>query len=198
MKVKVLSNPNIYSCLFYYIRGTWSTIPDVNTLIDVGTDDFVMEAIAPINGGVGKRKVDLVILTHEHFDHAGGLKYIINEYNPQVLSYKKLPGVTDITHDGMKVKIGDRIAEIIHTPGHSNDSICIYIPEEESIFVGDLAYNIKFIGGSYSKAYIEVLEKIASLKISKLYSGHDSPLFENVIETLNMTIENVKKSKLEK
>lgn len=192
MKVGLIKNPYTYSGYFFYVRGTWNAIPDVNTLIDTGTNDFVIQAIADINSGVGKRKVDLVILTHEHFDHAGGLKYVVEYYKPEVvLACKQLPFVTETTYDGMKVKIGDVNAEILHTPGHSNDSICIYSEEAETIFVGDMAYNIKSPGGSYGVDFVEALEKICSLKISTLYSGHDQPITENVMDVLNETYNNV-------
>ncbi len=196
MKVALLKNPHTYSGYFFYIRGTWNAIPDVNTLIDTGTNDFVLSAIEDINAGVGKRKVDLVILTHEHFDHAGGLKYVVEKYNPEVIACKKLPFVTQTTYDGMKVKMGDVMAEILHTPGHSNDSICIYSEETESIFVGDFAYNIKSPGGSYGVDFVEALEKLCSLKISTLYSGHDEPLTENASDILKQTYYNVIHSKI--
>ena len=196
MKISLLKNPHTYSGYFYYIRGAWNAIPDVNTLIDTGTNDFVLSAISDINSGVGKRKLDLVILTHEHFDHAGGLKYVVEQYNPEVLAFKKLPYVTTTTKDGMRVKIGDEMAEIMHTPGHSHDSICIYTLDSKNLFVGDLAYNIKTPGGSYSKEFVEVLERLCALEINTLYSGHDDPVSENVLELLQLSYQNVIKSKI--
>lgn len=194
MKVELIKNPNTYSSYFYYIRGNWNAISDVNTLIDVGTDDFVVDSVKSINGGVGKARVEQVILTHEHFDHSGGLKYILNEWKPKVYAYKMIPGVTNKVRDTMRIKIGDREAQIFHTPGHSHDSICIYVQEEETIFIGDTAYNIKTPGGSYSAEYVDAIERLSKLRISKLYSGHDDPVFGDISAILKNTLINVKKS----
>ncbi|HIJ58999.1 MAG TPA: hypothetical protein HPP56_00070 [Nitrospirae bacterium] len=52
----------IYSANPYLILGDWNTLDDVNTLIDVGTDDTIIEEIEQINTGVGKKRIDQVIL----------------------------------------------------------------------------------------------------------------------------------------
>lgn len=196
MKVDLFKNPNTYSGYFYYIRGNWNAIADINTLIDVGTNEYVVEQIMKMNGGVGKRRVEQVILTHEHFDHAGGLKYIIKEWNPRVYAFKEIPGVTDKIYNGMTIRVGDRLATLYHTPGHSHDSVSIYIEEEEAIFLGDTAYNIKYPGGSYSREYVDAIERISKLKISTIYSGHDEPVTKDVDKMLKNTLENILKSEV--
>jgi glyoxylase-like metal-dependent hydrolase (beta-lactamase superfamily II) len=197
MKVLALkNNPEVYSCKVYFVRGTWNAISDINTLIDVGTDDFILDEIYELSTGVGKRRVEQVILTHEHFDHAGGLKRIKKDFNPHVIAFSKLPGVDEIAYNNMKIKIGDRNAVILHTPGHSNDSVCIYVPEEKILFSGDTPLNIKSPGGSYTKDYVQILEHIESLDIDIIYSGHDDPYINNVKDILGTTLHNVKKSKI--
>ncbi|MFW6276341.1 MAG: MBL fold metallo-hydrolase, partial [Bacteroidota bacterium] len=135
-----------------------------------------------------------VILTHEHFDHAGGLKYILKEFKPSVLAAAPYPGVTQRTYDGMQVKIGDCHATIFHTPGHSNDSICIYCEAERTIFSGDTPLNIKSPGGSYSKEFLSILEKLNELKIERIYSGHDHPVIERCGEIIERSLKNVRNS----
>ena len=131
MRVTVLKkNPAIYTCQSYLVRGNWNTIPDMNTLIDIGTDGYIIDEINKINTGVGKKRVAQVFITHEHFDHAGGLKLLKNEFSPKIFAYKKLPGVDEIVRDFMKVRIGDQDGVVISTPGHSNDSICIYCEQD--------------------------------------------------------------------
>jgi glyoxylase-like metal-dependent hydrolase (beta-lactamase superfamily II) len=197
MKVQTLqNNPLVYSCKVYFVRGNWNAISDINTLIDVGTDDFIIEEIYELSTGVGKKRVEQVILTHEHFDHAGGLMKIKKEFNPHIISFSKLPGVDEIAYNNMKIKIGDKNAEIIHTPGHSNDSICIYIPDEKVLFSGDTPLNIKTPGGSYSKDYVAILEQIVTLEIDTIYSGHDNPYTNNVRDLLASTLYNVRQSKI--
>lgn len=197
MKVEILrTNPKLYSCKVYHVRGNWNALSDVNTLIDVGTDGYILEHIKEISTGVGKKSVEQVILTHEHFDHAAGLKYIKEVYNPVVYSFAHLKLTDVLITDGLEVAIGDEKSIIYHTPGHSHDSICIYCPESKILFSGDTAINIKTVGGTYDRDYIEALEKLASLDIDIIYSGHDDPYKDSPTDMLKNTLENVKKSVL--
>ncbi len=197
MKVTLLDkNPNVYSCNVYFVQGDWNAIDDVNTLIDVGTDGFIIQQIENMSTGVGKKRVEQVILTHEHFDHSGGLKKVIAEYNPKVIAFSMIDGVTEKARDGKWIRIGDRDAQILHTPGHSHDSICIYVPEEGVLFSGDTQLHIKTPGGSYTKEYLDILLRLERLKIKTVYSGHDDPIYSGVREMIAQTIENVLRSKI--
>lgn len=197
MKVTLFKkNPKVYSCNVYLVRGDWNALDDVNTLIDVGTDDYIYEELQTISTGVGKRRVEQIIITHEHFDHAGGLKYFNEIYSPGVIAFSPSLAITEKAHDGKYVKIGDRNAQVLYTPGHSNDSICIYVPEEQTLFSGDTPLFIKSPGGSYTKDYVNVLERLLTYRITKIYSGHDDPVLENAIDMLENTYKNVLKSKI--
>lgn len=197
MRVTLLKNhPTVYSCNVYYIRGDWNRIDDVNTLIDCGTNDFILEEISTLNGGLGKKRVEQVILTHEHFDHSGGLKWIKELYNPPSYAYVKLNNIDYILRDGKELQIGDKFAKILHTPGHSHDSICIFEPESKTLFSGDTPLVIRSTGGTYTLGFIDVLKRLISLDIEIIYPGHGEPITENATDILKHTLENVRKSKL--
>ncbi len=189
-------DPNTYTCNVYLIRGDWNAISDVNTLVDVGTNGFIIDELNTISTGVGKRRVEQIILTHEHFDHTGGLKHIIELYNPKVYAFSKIKGVDYLLKDGMQLKIGDSYAEVLHTPGHSHDSACFYFPKEKVLFSGDTAINIKSPGGSYTQEYVQVIEKLIDRNIEIVYSGHDDPLIGNVKTVLSNTYQNIISSKI--
>jgi len=197
MKVTLFKkNPNVYSCNAYLICGNWNALNDVNTLIDTGTDDFIYNELQTISTGVGKRRVEQIILTHEHFDHAGGLGFLVKQYNPVVLALSQSIPVTQKITDGQKIRVGDRDAQILFTPGHSSDSICIYIPEEKVLFSGDTPLFVKSVGGTYTRDYVNALKRLVSLNISTIYSGHDYPIIGNAMDILKFTYENVLKSEI--
>jgi len=197
MKVIMLSAKNsVYSCNAYLILGDWNAISDVNTLIDTGVDSSIIDEIEKISTGVGKRPVEQVILTHGHFDHTGGLASIVKKYRPRVLAHNIIEGVNEKVLNGQVVRVGDRYFDVLHTPGHSNDSICIYCHEEKVLFSGDTPLNIKTPGGSYTSGYVQSLEKIAGLEIETIYTGHDLPIVENASGMIRNTLSNVKKSHL--
>ncbi len=107
-------------------------------LIDPGDDSsMINEYLA---------RLDLVIYTHGHFDHVGGASDLIKSYSPTSMihsedveimgsaeshagewgfSIKQPPAVDRILEDGDILKVGNLVFSILHTPGHSNGSICI-------------------------------------------------------------------------
>ncbi|MCK5200281.1 MAG: MBL fold metallo-hydrolase, partial [Spirochaetales bacterium] len=131
-------NSSTYTANVYFVRGSWNAIEDVNTLVDVGRDPAIIAGIDAISGGVGKKKIDQVILTHSHYDHASLLPVIKEIYNPVVYAFSPyLEGVDYLLKEGEKMKIGDSIFEVIHIPVHSSDSVCLYCEEEGVLFSGD-------------------------------------------------------------
>ncbi|MBC8019090.1 MAG: MBL fold metallo-hydrolase [Verrucomicrobia bacterium] len=107
----------VYSCNSYLILGDWNRIEDLNTIIDPGTDGFILEEIARLSTGVGKTPVAQVILTHNHFDHAAGLKSLKERYNARVLAFSDGPWVDEILSDGQFVKAGDDSWKCCILPG---------------------------------------------------------------------------------
>ncbi|MBX3043988.1 MAG: MBL fold metallo-hydrolase [Candidatus Kapabacteria bacterium] len=198
MRISLLrSDPKVYSCFSYLVRGDWNAIPDINTLVDVGTDGSISVELNKISTGVGKRRVEQIIITHEHFDHVGGLKKIKEMYgNPPTYAFNKIQGIDYQVHDGMNIKIGDEFAEIIHTPGHSHDSICIYFPKSKILFSGDTVLFIKSRGGTYSDSYLGMLKRFYKMNLNAIYAGHDVPLTENINNLLSFSISNIENSEI--
>jgi glyoxylase-like metal-dependent hydrolase (beta-lactamase superfamily II) len=197
MRVICLKKNGIkYTCNAYLILGSWSTLQDVNTLVDIGTDSSIAKEIETIYTGIGKKPVDKIIITHEHFDHAGGIGEFKLIYNAKVYAFKKFEGVDEVLKDGQVVRVGDRDFEVIHTPGHSSDSICLYCEEDGVLFSGDTPLRINMPGGAYSIEFLEALEKLMRLNIKTIFPGHDPPIKENAIDIIERTLTNVKSSGL--
>jgi glyoxylase-like metal-dependent hydrolase (beta-lactamase superfamily II) len=192
--VPLKKHDQLYSCNSYLILGDWNRLEDLNTVIDPGTDDFVLDEIEQISTGCGKVAVAQVILTHNHFDHNGGIAALKRRYGARVLAFVDGPGVDELVRDGQFIKAGDDFLEVIHTPGHSSDSICLYAPMAYAVFSGDTQLGIRAPGGDYSQNYLDGLIKLAGRKIRCIYSGHDAPLVENVAETILRTLEFVTNS----
>ena len=195
--MKVISlkrNEKIYSAFSYLLLGGWSRIQDVNTLVDVGTDAFVLNEIEHASTGIGKTPVEQVILTHNHFDHTSGLAAVIALYQPRVYAFSPGDGVTDLLTDGQLMRMGDEVCQVIHTPGHSSDSICIYCPAQKLLFSGDVPLSIKSPGSSYEESFVEALERIARLDVRVIYSGHNEPVTSGAQEMIQRTLDNVRNS----
>ncbi len=195
MKVVLLNhNDRVYTSKAYFVLGSWKRLEDLSTLVDVGIDGSILSALEKIHTGVGKRKVDQVILTHNHYDHTGNLAAIKNLYNPVVYAFSKGPYVDKCLKDGDMIRLGDRVFQVIHTPAHSSDSVCLYCKEERVLFSGDTPLRILSLGGRYPDEFIRILVRLRELSIQVIYSGHDAPYTMGISEMLEHTLENVKAS----
>ena len=193
--VPLRHNAATYSCNSYLILGDWNRIEDVNTIIDPGTDNFILDEIERLPTGLGKIPVAQVILTHNHFDHAGAVKAIKARYNARVLAFSEGDDIDELLRDGQFVKAGDDILEVLHTPGHSSDSICLYAPSEKALFSGDTQVRVRWPGEVYTHAYVEALFKLACRDIQKVYPGHDEPITNDCQEMILQTLRNVQNNK---
>ena len=54
--------------------------------------------------------------------------------------FKIPPYKTKLIHDGHRFDLGNRSLEVIHTPGHSNDSIMLFDDKNKILFTGDTFY----------------------------------------------------------
>jgi glyoxylase-like metal-dependent hydrolase (beta-lactamase superfamily II) len=193
MKVICLkANKLKYTCNAYLVLGSWNTLDDVNTLVDVGTDGSIIQEIEEINTGVGKTPVQQIVITHEHFDHAGGIREIKSWCDVKVYACKRFDGVDEILTDGQIIRMGDRDFEVIHVPEHSSDSICLYCREEGIFFSGDTPLRIMSSGGTYCREFTSVVERLTKLTITSIYSGHDKPVENNIGKMLDATLKNIK------
>ncbi len=177
MRILLLKkNDCIYSCNAYLILGDWNRVEDVNTLIDPGIDGFILKEIEGISTGFGKLAIEQIILTHNHFDHAAGVMAVKERYKSRVLAFIDGPGVDELLSDGHFFKAGDDFLEVIHTPGHSSDSICLYSPAAKALFSGDTQLKTYHTGEEYTEDYVTGITKLAGRNIQAIYSGHDAPL----------------------
>ena len=196
MRVLRLENSGlIYSCNVYLVLGDWSKISDVNTLVDVGRDPAVFDALALAPTGVGKRAVEQVVLTHEHFDHVELVGAIRDRFQPTICAFRGgVEGVDRVLEDGDELRAGDATLEVLHTPGHSSDSVCFYCREAGVLFAGDTPLLLQSSDGSYEADYAAALEKICKRDIRTIYFGHGEPLVEDCNTRLRRSMEIVNES----
>lgn len=193
--VKLDTNPAIYSGNSYLILGTWNKLSDVNTLVDTGSDDYIIRQIDKMNTGVGKKPLDKVILTHSHFDHVGAIKSLKKKYGAEILAIHKFDGVDRVLKEGELLLLGDNYFTVMHTPGHSSDSLCLYCKSDAVLFSGDTSIRIYKQDESYTNEYVESIRALSRLKINIVYPGHGEPITENPEKILHTSLQNMLESK---
>jgi cyclase len=98
--------------------------------------------------GLATEDVIRVIFTHAHSDHINGYKLlgcpIVCNQRAEKALLKKYPQVAPslVTFDDEhEMRIGGVLFRLIHTSGHSPDSIVAWLPEEKVLFAGDLIFS---------------------------------------------------------
>jgi len=156
--------------------------------IDCGSDPIIVEH-AP-------DKIDKIIITHTHWDHIVNLPLLQQKGNPEVYAFDQEK--TDADHtlkEGDIVEICGLHFEVIHTPGHINDAICLYNKEQKILFSGDTVFPDGGFGrtdleeGDQSKM-VQSLKRIATLDVQELYAGHEPITTKNVNNQIAHSLQN--------
>src|ERR1700690_1372910 len=186
MRIVTLENSSqIYTSQVCLVLGDASRLEDVNTLVDAGQDPAILASIGHAPTGVGKWPVEQVVLTHGHSDHCALLPQVREAFHPRACAF--LPnvfGVDRLLRDGGTIRMGDEDFEVLHTPGHSSDSICLYNQREGVLFAGDTPLLIASPEGTYEAGFLAALEKLCARDVRTIYFGHGPPLTERCNQRL--------------
>jgi glyoxylase-like metal-dependent hydrolase (beta-lactamase superfamily II) len=193
--ISVTGSGNIYSSNVYMVLGDWKRIEDINTLVDVGSDPVALDNIEATATGLGKKKVEQVVLTHCHSDHTALLSVIRERYKPVVYAFSPyLEGVDCVLKHGQRLRMGDRDFEVIHTPGHSEDSICLFNEDEGVLFVGDTQVIVRPGNAEYEERFVRAMEDICRRSVKEIYFGHGAPLCQGVQRMLWDSLRNIREA----
>jgi len=187
------------------------------TLIDTGYAGSlprIQRALAALDRTVDD--VRRVICTHGHPDHAGGARALADLgievfIHPADAANLEI-GFTDVVRRPSRGRIfaamtpplptytpltdGDRLPvlgglEVIHTPGHTPGSVCLFAPERGVLFVGDVLQRrfgrVSFASGLYSDnaaAARSSVQRLSRLRVNSIVFAHYPPLVEGAADTL--------------
>jgi hydroxyacylglutathione hydrolase len=115
--------------------------------------------------------------THDHVDHTNGNEAIERLTGLRVLLY----GMTDrktgtrVEH-GARFPLGELTVEVLHTPGHTPDSICLHVAD--AVFTGDTLFVGKVGGTDFEKGaraeYRSLHDVLLALPDeTRVFPGHD-------------------------
>ena len=95
-------------------------------------------------------------------------------YSSTEYSVRAAPA-TRVVEDGDVVDLGDRIFEVVHTPGHSPGGIALWEAATGILFSGDIVYDGPLVEDAYHSnlsQYIASMERLLSYPVRVVHGGH--------------------------
>jgi glyoxylase-like metal-dependent hydrolase (beta-lactamase superfamily II) len=121
-------------------------------------------------------KVMYAVATHGHYDHVTTLGDLAKTLGAKVVAHKDSAIDCDLrVDDGDVLRLGKSEVRVLYTPGHTEDSVCLYDGKEvftgDTLFVGTIG---KFDRAGLSAIYDSLYRIILGLPPSTvMYPGHD-------------------------
>ena len=190
---------NLY---FYPEKGmldcnTYIIKDDTTVLIDPGHTQFLLPLIQDLHkDGINPDSINIITNTHLHIDHYWanealkkncGAKIISHPlqkkfYKATVVETSKFFGLqavefkADSYLKNDKLNTGEMEFELIHSPGHSPDSICFYERQDKILICGDVIFEqntgrADLPGGNGSELKHSI-DELSQLEIEYLLPGH--------------------------
>lgn len=195
-----------FSCNIYVLAGPYLTV------IDPGNDyTAYMELFALDFRPADVRKV---VITHGHFDHAMGVIELLRAYPSlaqrgplEVVMHAAGPGelkgilremgalVTEV-EGGETLELSGFDFEVVPTPGHTVDGICLYHAASRSVFTGDTVLPTAVAtpdpaAGGRLEDYLAGLKNLLKREIRHVLPGHGAPVLGDGARTVRETYEAV-------
>ena len=142
-------------------------------VIDPSYDPEGIATFASDNG----YNVVYVFNTHDHHDHTNGNEAFAAQSGIHALKFGDAdPSTGRVVEDGAEFPLGDSSIRILHTPGHTPDSICLLI--DGALFTGDTLFVGKVGGTDLDSGarteYDSLHKKLMTLPgNTQVYPGHD-------------------------
>ncbi len=161
-----------------------------NILIDAG---ILPMAVAPY-----RDQINIIVLTHCHYDHTAHVQEIADLCGAEIAIHRADATALQDDMQSAAMLFGGRAPrvhpqrllqgeemigplQVIHTPGHTPGSICLYENQKRILFSGDTVFSEGSFGrydlpGGDLEALKKSVTRLSTLPVDALYPGHGFPV----------------------
>lgn len=179
------------NCYLFYDKKSLESF-----IIDPGDDAlYIMNRVSDLN-----LKPEAILATHGHYDHILSVTELKLAYNIPFYAHRNdapivnrmertaeyfsglkpdpAPKIDKPLVPGKTLTAGGLSLKIIHTPGHTPGSVCLYYEKENILFTGDTLFadgdygRTDLSGGDANKLKESILKILALPEETKIYPGH--------------------------
>lgn len=170
-------------------KGTNAYLIGTEDLILVDPGDPNPESIEKILSemkSIGGKRITDVIITHAHPDHyegadgifeSTGARFLAHELTAQKISGScKKAKIEVFLQDNQTLNLNGLKGTVIHSPGHSPESICLYLEGEKALISGDTIVGFGTVVISPPEGdmiqYLNSLRRLLTYQVERIYPGH--------------------------
>ncbi len=196
---------------YHHSSNVYVLAGDYLTVVDPGNDYTIFNELEKL--GLGILDIKKIVLTHGHRDHCMGvfefLRYppvwekkeieiIMHAAGP--MEFKKTLKEYGFTpteiEGGETLDLSGFEWEVIHTPGHTIDSICLYHESTKTAITGDTILpnamsDADKAGGGRFDHFLYGLKQLMKKEIENILPGHDVPMARTGNQAVEQTYEGV-------
>jgi len=183
-----------------------------DTVIDSGTGSNFVRLYEIFK----KMKLDFdniknIVNTHMHWDHIGGNGFfknakihihekdsnVLEKGDPEMSNAMYFNGNMHTMKVERKLKEGDEVFgfKVLHTPGHTPGSICLFDPKDKILISGDTIFadgvGRTDLSGGNENDLNKSIEKLSNLKVETILPGHGEPVLKSGSKAINNIISSV-------
>lgn len=196
---------------YHHSSNVYVLAGDYLTLVDPGNDYTIFAELEKL--GYSPLHIKKVVLTHGHRDHCMGvfemLRFppIMENKGVEIIMHAAGPAefkriVSEAGFPPTEVKGGETLDlsgfqwEVIHTPGHTIDGICLYHQPTKTLISGDTVVpegvsDVDKNGGGRWDHFLYGLKQLMKQEVVHLLPGHRVPVAGNARHAIEQTYENV-------
>lgn len=137
---------------------------------------------APVEAALARRGWEpaIILLTHHHGDHVGGVAALKAAHGAAVIGAAadahRLPALDRAVAPGDTVAVGECLASVIDTPGHTRGHIAYHFAEAQALACGDTLFSLgcgRLLEGTPAEMFASLRRLAALPDATQILCGHE-------------------------